>query len=248
MDLKVEQFNLPSTITANWEEIKQEIAVKLNDYSVVTYTEEQIGRAKADRAYLNKLKKKINDERIRLEREYMKPFEDFKSRSKEVIALIDEPIARIDEQLNSYEAKRKEEKMMEIGSAFVCCEFPSWVRLNMVMNEKWLNSTYKISDIKDELTMKSLTIQDSVYVLESLDFGFEALEVYKRTLDFNKALEEGKKLAELQERKKELQEEKKEENVNEASEWRTFGGFLTDKQMDALYKWCADHDITITEV
>lgn len=256
MDLKVEQFNLPSTITANWDEIKNEIAVKLKDYSVMTYTEDEIGRAKADKAYLNKLKKSINDERIRLEREYMRPFEEFKNASKEVMALIDEPIAEIDKQLKSYEEKRKEQKQMEIGSLFVCAQFPSWVRLNMIQNDKWLNATYKLSDIKDELEFKKISITGDLKTLEELSYGFEAIEEYKRTLDLNQAIREGQRLSELQKRKEAIEksntppaEEKPviEDVVksDEPSEWITFGAFMTKRQKEALIKWANDNDILL---
>lgn len=259
MELRVEQYQLPSTITANWDEIKNEIAVKLKDYSVMTYSEDEIGRAKADKAYLNKLKKSINDERIRLEREYMRPFEDFKNASKEVIALIEQPIAEIDKQLKNYEEKRKEQKQMEIGSAFVCAEFPSWVRLSMIQNDKWLNASYKLSDIKGEMELKKIMIENDLKSLETLSYSFEAIEEYKRTLDLNQAMSEGLRLSELAKRKNESEranippvEEKAEiEDVvceNEPSEWYTFGGFLTKAQVVALNKWCTDNKIIITEV
>lgn len=271
MELKIEQYQLPSTITANWDEIKQEIAVKLKDYSVMSYSDEEIGRAKADKAYLNKLKKAINDERIRLEREYMKPFDEFKSKAKEVIALIEQPIAKIDEQIKAADEKRKQQKQMEIGSLFVCTEFPSWVRLDMIQDAKWLNATYKMSDIKDEMQVKKAMIEGDLKTLSELSYAYEATEEYKRTLNLNLAISEGQRLSELQ-RKKEIetnaqkaQEEAKpvapteipSEPIKAQEEppveqdmasWRSFGGFLTDKQVDALYKWCADNDITITEV
>lgn len=259
MELRVEQYQLPSTITANWDEIKSEISAKLTDYSVMVYTEDQISRAKADKAYLNKLKKAINDERIRLEREYMKPFDDFKAKSKEVIALIEEPIAKIDEQIKAAEDKRKEQKMLEIGSLFVCTEFPSWVRLNMVFNDKWLNATYKMADIKADLEFTKMTIEGDLEALQDLSFSFEAIEEYKRSLNLNKAMQEGQRLSELQKRKEAnekantppAEEKPVVEDVvkpDEPSEWYTFGGFLTKAQVVALNKWCTDNKIIITEV
>ena len=259
MDIKINQFQLPSAITANWDEIKAEITAKLSDYSLMTYTEDEISRAKSDRAYLNRMKKAINDERIRLEREYLKPFEDFKAKSKEVMALIDEPIAEIDKQLRNYEEKRKAAKQVEIGSLFVCAQFPSWVRLNMIQSEKWLNASYKLSDIKDELEFKKAMIEGDLKTLSELSYAFEATEEYKRTLNLNLAISEGQRLSELAKRKNESEranippvEEKAEiEDVvseNEPSEWYTFGGFLTKAQVVALNKWCTDNKIIITEV
>lgn len=259
MELKIEQFQLPSTITANWDEIKEEIQDKLKNYELAVYTEDQISLAKSDRAYLNRMKKAINDERIRLEREYMKPFENFKAKSKEVMALIDKPIEVIDEQLKVYEEKRKEAKQLEIGSLFVCTEFPSWVRPNMIQNEKWLNASYKLSDIKGEMELRKIMIENDLKSLETLSYSFEAIEEYKRTLDLNQAMSEGLRLSELAKRKNESEranippvEEKAEiEDVvseNEPSEWYTFGGFLTKAQVVALNKWCTDNKIIITEV
>lgn len=259
MELRVEQYDLPSPITANWDEIKNEIVLKLKDYSLMTYTEDEIGRAKKDRAELNKLKKTINDKRLELEREYMKPFEQFKTASKEVMALIDEPIAEIDKQLKNYEEKRKAAKQVEIGSLFVCTQFPSWVRLNMIQNEKWLNASYKLSDIKDELEFKKVMIEGDLKTLSELSYAFEATEEYKRTLNLNLAISEGQRLSELQKRKNieegtntPLVEEKPQiEDVvktDEPSEWYTFGGFMTYSQVDALMKWGTDNNIVFTEV
>ena len=258
MDIKINQFQLPSAITANWDEIKAEITAKLKDYSVMVYTDDQISRAKADKAYLNKLKKAINDERIRLEREYMKPFDDFKAKSKEVIALIEEPIAKIDEQLKVYEEKRKEAKQLEIGSLFVVTGFPSWVRIGMIQNEKWLNASYKLSDIKGEMELRKIMIENDLKSLETLSYSFEAIEEYKRTLDLNQAMSEGLRLSELAKRKEQGErakppvEEKTEiEDMvksDEPSEWYTFGGFMTYSQVDALMKWGMDNNIVLTEV
>lgn len=256
MELRVEQYDLPSPITANWDEIKNEIVLKLKDYSLMTYTEDEIGRAKKDRAELNKLKKTINDKRLELEREYMKPFEQFKTASKEVMALIDEPIAEIDKQLKNYEEKRKAAKQVEIGSLFVCTQFPSWVRLNMIQSEKWLNASYKLSDIREELEFKKVMIEGDLKTLSELSYAFEATEEYKRTLNLNLAISEGQRLSELQKRKNieegtntPHEEEKPQiEDVvksDEPSEWITFGAFMTKRQKEALIKWANDNDILL---
>lgn len=80
MELKVNNFSVPSTITFNFEELKQELEEKAGFYTNLVYTDEQIKEAKADKASMNKLKKALNDERIRMEKEYMKPFTEFKAR------------------------------------------------------------------------------------------------------------------------------------------------------------------------
>lgn len=96
MELRVNEVQLPEQITFNYEELKEEIAGKVSHYETLVYTDDQIKEAKADRADLNKFKKALNDERIRREREYMQPFQDFKDKIDEIIAIIDKPIMLID--------------------------------------------------------------------------------------------------------------------------------------------------------
>lgn len=288
MEIEIKEYKLPAEIKFNFEELKQEVIAKCSLYESMVYTEDQIKDAKADKASLNKLKKALNDERLRLEREYMKPFESFKAQVKELCTLIDKPVMLIDKQITAAEDKRKTDKRVEIGSYFVTLDRPEWLKLERVFNEKWLNTTYKMQDITAELDMTVTMINNNVATLNTLpEFGFEALEEYKRTLDFNKALLEGQRLADIQKRKEEAQkiaeenaqkaqeealkakanelaklEEKaeikpiselpfadaEEPKIAQDSRLRTFSGFLTESQVDALFVWCAHNDIDLMEV
>ena len=286
MEIEIKEYKLPAEIKFNFEELKQEVIAKCSLYESMVYTEDQIKDAKADKASLNKLKKALNDERLRLEREYMKPFESFKAQVKELCTLIDKPVALIDKQITAAEDKRKADKRVEIGSYFVTLERPEWLKLERIFNEKWLNTTYKMQDITAELDMTVTMINNNVATLNALpEFGFETLEEYKRTLDFNKALLEGQRLADIQKRKEaqkiaeenaqKAQEEALNAKANELakseekaeikpiselpfadaeepkivqdSRLRTFSGFLTESQVDALFVWCAHNDIDLME-
>ena len=292
MELEVKEYQLPAKIEANFEELKTEIAAKVGIYETMVYTEDQITLAKKDKAALNKLKKALNDERLKREREYMVPFNEFKDKVNEIIKLIDKPVAVIDKQITAAEDKRKADKRVEIGQTFCNMDHPDWLKLERIFNEKWLNATYKMQDVTDELTMQIAMINGNIRTLEALpEFGFEALDEYKRSLDFNKALTEGHRLAELQKAKEEAkriaeenaqkaQEEALKAKVDELakaedkaeikpmnepmnelpfaeteepkpmveSKLRTFSGFLTESQVDALFVWCANNGIELMEV
>lgn len=292
MELEVKEYQLPAKIEANFEELKAELSAKVGFYETLVYTDKQIKEAKNDKASLNKLKTAIDTERKRVKAEYMKPYEEFEAKIKEVTALVDKPIAMIDKQIKAAEEERKANKRVEIGSYFVTLDRPEWLKLERIFNEKWLNATYKMNEIQEELDMQVTIINNNVTTLQSLpDFGFEALEEYKRSLDFNKALLEGQRLADIQKRKEEAQriaeenaqkaqeealkakadelakaEEKAEikpinEPINELpfadteepkpvedSTLRTFSGFLTDAEVDALFVWCANNGIELMEV
>lgn len=204
MELKINEFQTPAPITFNYDELKEAVQKKADEYASVVYTEDKVKDAKKDRAELNKLKDALNGERIRLQKEYMKPFEDYKAKTDELIDILENPITLIDRQIKEFDKKQKEEKRKEIELHFKTLDKPDWLSLNQLWVEKWLNKTYEMGKIRSELKEQVEKIQNDFDTLSNLpEFGFEACEVYKTTLDVNKALNEGKRLAEMQKRKEE---------------------------------------------
>lgn len=145
MELKVNEYQLPEQILFNYEELKAELTEKVQHYETLVYTDDQIKEAKADRATLNKLKKALSDERIRREREYMQPFNEFKSRINEIISIIDKPVAVIDKQIKEYEDTKKQEKLEEIKKLWSEMEAPDGMTLDKVFNDRMLNSSFNWS-------------------------------------------------------------------------------------------------------
>lgn len=206
MELKINEVTLPEQITFNYEELKQELTDKVSMYETLVYTDDQIKEAKSDKANLNKLKKALNDERIRLEKEYMTPFNDFKSKINEIISIIDKPVAVIDKQVKEFEEKKKQDKLDEITNFFNSTLHPDWMHLSQIMNEKWLNASVSMKSVKDDIDARLDQIENDLSTLNSLpEFGFEAQEVYKSSLDINKALNEGRRLSEIQKKKTEYE-------------------------------------------
>ena len=212
MELKVEDYQLPKEIKFNFDQIKQNVEEAAQRYASVVYTDDQIKVAKSDRANLNRFRKFLNDERIRLEKEYMQPFEEFKAKINEIITIIDKPVAIIDKQVKAYEEEQKVKKTEQIESIFEAIEGkPDWLILKAIWNERWLNATFSLSAVEGEIKERLLQIMKDVSTLSDLpEFGFEATEVYKTTLDVNKALNEGARLAEIQKKKAEAEQAKRE--------------------------------------
>ena len=205
MELRVNEPQLPAEIVFNYDEIKLELAQTLQKYETAVYTADQMKLAKADKASLNKLRKALNDERIRREREYMKPFADFKQKINELISLIDKPVGLIDSQIKEYEEQKKQEKRKQIEEYFESeCDFPEWLKLEQIFVPVWLNATCSMKSIEGDLKAMQETIANDLAVLAEMpEFGFEATEVYKQTLKLAAAVNEGKRLADIQKRKEE---------------------------------------------
>lgn len=214
MELKVEQVAIPEKIAFNYEELKQELSDKVKMYETLVYTDDQIKSAKADRADLNRLKKALNDERIRREKEYMKPFNAFNSQINEIIGIIDKPVALIDKQIKEYEEQQKQEKKKEIELLFSTYPHPEWLKLSQIWDEKWLNASASMKKVCEELNGRIDVINEDLATLSDLpEFAFEAIEIYKTTLDLNQSIAEGRRLSEMQKRKAEQEKERAEQKI-----------------------------------
>lgn len=206
MEFRISEVQPPEKISFNYEELKQELQEKSKLYASMVYGDDEIKRAKSDKANLNKLKKALNDERIRQEKEYMKPFNEFKAQVNEIISIIDQPIAAIDEQVKAYESKQKEEKLEKIKELWEGTKHPAWLECKQIFNQKWLNATVSVKQVQAAIEERLAQIDSDVKTLEKLpEFSFEALEVYKQTIDLNRAIAEGQRLADIQKRKAEAE-------------------------------------------
>lgn len=188
----------------NYEEIKQEVAAKVEVYKNMVYTESEVTNAKKDRASLNKFIQALENKRKEVKKQCLAPYEDFERKIEEVIAIVNEPIGIIDAQVNTFEEKKKAKKLEKIHGVFIGCGFPEWVNFDKIFNQKWLNVSYSFSKIQEEIEQKKVQIETDIATLSQLPaFAFEAIETYKTTLDLNKAITEGRRLADIQAKKEE---------------------------------------------
>lgn len=207
MELKINEVQLPEQITFNYEELKQELTEKVSMYETLVYTDEQIKEAKVDKASLNKLKKALNDERIRREKEYMKPFDDFKAKINEIMDIIDKPLALIDKQVKEYEIKQKQEKKEQIKELWSEMDVPEGLLLEDVFEDRMLNVSYGMNHVKQKMLDDIKRFNRDMETLAALpEYGFEAQQEYIRNHDLNKALAEGRRMAQIVKAKAEREE------------------------------------------
>lgn len=220
MELKITNLVNPEPIEFNYIALKKWVQEGAEKYKVAVYTDDNIVQAKADRSDLNRLKKALNDRRIQIEKEYMKPFTEFKDKINEIIKLIDEPAKLIDQRVKEYEEAKKNEKAEQITEWFSGIEGrPEWLEIGQIWDQKWLNASKSMKSIKEEIEAALTQIHADLETLAGIkDFCFEATEEYKRTLDINRALAEGMRLSEIQKRKEEAEAARKAEEERQKME------------------------------
>ena len=114
----------------------------------------------------------------------------------------------------------KDEKKKAIEKLFVAIGFQPFVTLDMIWDEKWLNKSASLTKVESQLKEIMYRIGEEIGTIHSLpEFSFEAMEVYKKTLDLTQAIKKGQELADIQKRKEEaLARQKAEEERRKAEE------------------------------
>ncbi len=207
MELIIKDFKATEIITFNYEELKKELQEKLHKYSNVTYDDSAISLAKKDKANLNKLKTAIEDKRKEIKAQCLEPYNDFEVKVKDIVNMIDKPVQQIDVQIKEYDLKVKEEKRAEIQKHFdlVVDDLTLFIKLDSIFNPKWLNVTYSMSNIFNEIDITLGKIREDLAVINGLqsEFEIELKNIYLNTMDLSQVL---RKKSELEERKKALEE------------------------------------------
>lgn len=162
-------------LTTNAITIKKKVEDALINFKAENYNEDNIDKAKEDKALLNKTSKKLNDDRIALENEFMKPFEEFKTTIKETTDLIKTASGNIDEIVKEVENKAKDEKKNIIINFYNdnVKELKELITFDSLFNEKWLNKTYKIEDIQNEIVENLTKIRNDLIVISTLKSKYE---------------------------------------------------------------------------
>jgi hypothetical protein len=176
--------NVETNINAVLEAVKEK-SWQYQDISKYAGDEKQ---AKDDRALLRKQKEAAKTTIKSIEEAWNRPLEGFLIKAKEVLKQFDYAINAIDEWVKEGEAREKDKKRGEIQAYFDGKGF-DLVSLNKFFNDKWLNKTFKLPDIKQEIDAAIAEVYANIKILENIaDHGMIAKAVYLETLDMGEAM------------------------------------------------------------
>ena len=163
---------LPQVIETNSEELKAWLTEKVKSYNALVVTPDTIKAAKDDKAALNKLRTALEERRKEVKKQCMAPYEDFERKYKELLALIDEPIGKIDTQIKALDEQEQQEKYNRVKDYFGCCmassmDVPIDVDFDRILNPKWRNKTMKADALEKEIYDTLCRICNEVQELNS---------------------------------------------------------------------------------
>lgn len=204
-------------LVTNALDIKVYVEEQLKNYAVDTYKGDA-KQASKDRAEINAAIKMINDRRIELEKDWNKPFNEFKGIIKETTDMMAAAASKLDAIVKAKEEEERTEKRNQIEKLWETKKF-NLASFNRIFKSKWLNKTVKMKAIDAEMDEIIKRINNDIESLAKFGEDTASLRsLYLSTLDLRITLEKGAELKANRERLAEMEarkeaEEKKIEEI-----------------------------------
>lgn len=155
-ELQVIEFEVtelvPAKVISNIDDLENFMEIVRQKYKGWIVTEDDIDIAKSERTKLNKLEKKISDERKKIQKKANADIEilieNLKTYEKEVKGISN----FISEQLKGYDEKIKEEKKVEVQKRInnIFTKNPG-LKIFLEWNDKWLDKSFTFKKIENEV-------------------------------------------------------------------------------------------------
>ena len=225
-ELQAEQLELVvsektiGSLTTNAKEIRELVKSALPKYDISNYSTDDVAKAKADKALLNKAQKTLNDKRIAFEKEFMAPFGEFKEVVTETCNIIKEAVKKIDTVIKEDEERSKTEKRNSILALPEVQEFEALgLSIQTIWNDKWLNKTTSLKAVSTEIAEKTKAVKTDLETLKSFAEDYDVLVVrYKESLNLNDTVAYANQLKAQREATKAAEAAKEETSANTPSE------------------------------
>lgn len=258
-----------ATIEENIEKVK-DFAINLQDYySKLVFNKEDIKLAKEEKSNVNKLKKKIDDVRKDITKEFNKPLEVFIDTAKETVSILDDTYNMINNQVIKYETEDKEktkEKLVALFNEYIeyhhlealyipfeACNINITLSASMKSLENAVISFVERIATDVKVIGLETNYRDDIlheYLNNGYNFADAKMNVLNRVIEIDRIKEQNDKLVELQKEEEKIVAKVDEilmpteikEQVEETIEV-TFTAYLTKEQVKELKQWFIERGI-----
>ena len=199
LELVVSEKTLGS-LTTNAIQIRDMVKAALPMYDISNYSDDNIDQAKRDKATLNKAAKALISKRLEIEREFMKPFGEFKEVVNDTVKLIGECSAKIDTVVKQNEQQYKDRKNSSIRNYFDENNV-NLVEFGKVFKPEWLNKSVSMKSVCSDIDSIFAQVENDLSSLSSFGEDFDVLRTYYMdTLNIASTIQYANRLKEQRER------------------------------------------------
>jgi hypothetical protein len=222
----------PGAVVENFDKFKEHALAKVEVFDDCDLSTLSVKEAKSARAWLNAQAKAINDERIKWERIYMEPFDDYKSKANELRDIFKDSAERIATRVKEAEEWYRKDKRQVLENYYRTNYglLSDVVPFDRILKAEWLNKSNKTNPERaiDDIAKKLALDWESLKKL-SLPNLEQAEVVLFRTLDLGEAISENDRIesdkariAEIKRQAEETRQQQARDRAVEAPTGETF--------------------------
>lgn len=189
-------------IQANFKEVKEWLEKSMEPYTSMVFTESSISDARHTRANLRKISAAIDAQRKTIKKEWMRPYEIYEAKCKELTGIVDNAVTNIDGQIKEMENAEKMAKRDRLETLFSeqSADVAEYIRFEDIFDSKWLNATFAETDAANAIVAKIEETRDGLDAIRGMESPYEAamLSEFAKSHSLAKAMAEGKRLESIQ--------------------------------------------------
>lgn len=198
-------------IETNFEAVRDWLTEELAPYASMVVTEDSIAEAKKTRASIRKVGDSIDAQRKAIKKEWMRPYEAYEAKCKELTGIVNGAVSNIDGQIKAMENEVKEQKRQRLSDFFDehSYDVADFITFDDVFDSKWLNATFSEIDAANSIMEQIESINEGLETIRSMNSPYETamLSEYGKSHNLAKSIAEGKRLEAIQtaeERRREM--------------------------------------------
>lgn len=148
------------SIIENFDEVKSSVEAYASQFSGITFTETEVGKAKDFKAKLNSQIKLIDETKKSVKKKWNEPYDAFEKKCKDLIAVLQKAVDPISKQITDFEDAAKAKKrqvVLELIERII--REPQYIDIEKVITtsgsipikEQWLNKTTSMKSIESQI-------------------------------------------------------------------------------------------------
>lgn len=194
LDFNTNQIKItPGEVTFNgFEDLKHRATQLAEEIKNVDVSEENIKVSKQMLAAVNKRVKEIEDKRISIKKEMLKPYEDFESQVKEITSVVKDADQFVRQQVKQLEEYEREEKAKEIEGIFQKrmehYSFGDIFTFEQFIQPKHLNKSMSMNVVEKDMVEWLEKKKADYEVIQGLPNTHDVLMEYLDTKDLSVAM------------------------------------------------------------
>lgn len=206
-------------IQTNFESVKEWLTEELAPYATMVVSPDAIADGKKTRAAIRKVGDSIDAQRKAIKKIWMKPYEDYEAKCKELTGIVNGAVSNIDGQIKAMENEMKEQKRQRLSELFDnnSSEVVGYITFDDIFDSKWLNASFSEIEAANIMVGKIEEFKEGLEAIRGMSSPYEAamLSEYSKTHSVSKAIAMGKQLEAIQKAEEERKAREAEQQFSE---------------------------------